>query len=142
MVTFSATGTDLDTWHCRFGHPHVCKPKMMQNSSLYDGGIPCTSTPGKQLSSCEHCAYAKHHAATFPKRAATRAIDILQLVHSNICGPVSVLLLGGGRYFLIFINDYSCYSWIYILKHKHEAFDIFKDFLSMSERQTDLYLQG
>lgn len=59
---------------------------------------------------------------------ATRASTPLELVHSDLCGPVHTNSLGGDRFFLTFIDDYSRKIWIYFLKHKSEVFGVFKNF--------------
>ena len=52
----------------------------------------------------------------------------LQLVHSDVCGPMPVDSLGGHKYFVMFIDDYSRCCMIYFLKHKSEVFAKFKEF--------------
>ena len=52
----------------------------------------------------------------------------LQLVHSDVCGPMPVDSLGGYKYFVTFIDDYSRCCMIYFLKHKSEVFAKFKEF--------------
>lgn len=85
---------------------------------------------------CEPCILAKHHKTKFPKLSQSRATAPLQLVHSDICGPVSVNSLGGGRYFVNFIDDYSHFCWTYILLHKSETFTCFKEFKALAENQS------
>lgn len=54
----------------------------------------------------------------------------------DICEPMSMISLGGNRYFLILIDDFSRKCWVYFLKNKGEAFDIFRKFHVMDERET------
>lgn len=66
----------------------------------------------------------------------SRAGDILQAIHSDICGPMETTSLGGARYFLIFIDDYySHMCFIYFLKTKDETRNKFKEFKNMVENQ-------
>ena len=51
-----------------------------------------------------------------------RATEPLQLIHSDVCGPLNVAALGGYYYFVTFIDDYSRYGYVYLLKHKSETF--------------------
>ncbi|KRX55804.1 Retrovirus-related Pol polyprotein from transposon TNT 1-94 [Trichinella sp. T9] len=67
---------------------------------------------------------------------ATQSKEVLELVHSDICGPMQVTSVGGARYFLSFIDDFSRKSFVYFLKHKNEALPKFKDFIAVVERQT------
>jgi hypothetical protein len=50
---------------------------------------------------------------------------VLDLIHSDVCGPVSVESVSNFKYFVLFIDDYSKKSWIYFLKDKDEFFDRF-----------------
>ena len=56
-----------------------------------------------------------------------RAKVVLDLVHTDLCGPISTSARGGYEYFIIFIYDYLRYRYIY-LSHKSEAFEKFKEF--------------
>lgn len=55
-------------------------------------------------------------------------------MHADLCGPMLVESLGGSRYFLLFLDDYSRMCWVYFLKAKSEAFDCFKKFKSLVEK--------
>ena len=57
-----------------------------------------------------------------------RATDLLEIIHTDVCGPMSVEARGGYRYFLIFIDDLSRYGYIYLMTHKSESFEKFKEF--------------
>ena len=61
------------------------------------------------------------------KRSCTRATKSLQLVHTNVCGPIKPSSLGKSNYFLLFIDDFSRKMWFYFLKQKSEAFGAFKE---------------
>jgi transposase InsO family protein len=66
-----------------------------------------------------------------------REKGILKLVHSDVCGPLSVPSLGGFIYYVSFIDDFSRKTWIYFLRKKVEVFEKFKEFKSLVENQTD-----
>ena len=55
-----------------------------------------------------------------------RSKDRLQLVHSDVCGPVKTASLGGCRYIVTFIDDYSHCCAVFMLKHKSEVFNYFR----------------
>ena len=57
-----------------------------------------------------------------------RANDLLEIIHTDVCGPMSVEARSGYRYFLTFTDDLSRYEYIYLMKHKSEMFEKFKDF--------------
>ena len=56
-----------------------------------------------------------------------RSTDLLEIIHTDVCSPMSVEARGGYR-FLTFIDDLSRYGYIYLMKHKSETFEKFKEF--------------
>jgi transposase InsO family protein len=65
-----------------------------------------------------------------------RAKEVLELIHSDICGPISPTTTTGKRYILCLIDDYSRKAWVYFLKEKSEAFNQFKIFKKQVETET------
>ena len=61
------------------------------------------------------------------KAKGYRAKEVLDLVHTNLCVPMSTNARGGYEYFITFIDDNSRYGYIYLMCHKSEAFDKFKE---------------
>ena len=62
-----------------------------------------------------------------------RANHKLQLVHSDVCGPMRTPSFGSYLYFVTFIDDYSRHAWVYPLKAKFDVFMCFKHFVAMAE---------
>ena len=62
-----------------------------------------------------------------------RATDLLEIIHTAVCGPMNVEARGGYRCFLTFTDDLSRYGYIYLMKHKSETFEKFKEFQSELE---------
>ena len=60
---------------------------------------------------------------------------ILDYIHSDLWGPSSAPSHGGAHYMLTFIDDFSRKVWVYFLKHKSEAFQRFKEWKIMAEKQ-------
>jgi hypothetical protein len=71
---------------------------------------------------CEGCALGKMHRKPFPRASSYRAESMLELAHGDLCGPISPATAGGGKYFLLVVDNYSRYMWLEILKSKDEAF--------------------
>jgi transposase InsO family protein len=72
----------------------------------------------------------------FKKKGRLKAEGTLDLVHTDLCGPIGVKSMGGAEYILTFIDDYSRKSDIYLLKRKSEVFDYFKMYKNRVERET------
>lgn len=77
---------------------------------------------------CESCIMGKQTRTPFIKRELTRADQLLQLIHSDLCGPMQTPSLGKAVYFLTFTDDFSRFTHIYFLKHKYEVFDYIKKY--------------
>ncbi|GJR38489.1 retrotransposon protein, putative, ty1-copia subclass [Tanacetum coccineum] len=71
---------------------------------------------------------------SFPHRPE-RAKDLLGMIHIDVCGPLRHVSRQGASYFITFIDDYSRYGYVYLLKHKHEVFETFKVFKNEVENQ-------
>ena len=76
---------------------------------------------------CESCLEGKMTLRPF-KVIGYRAKEVLDLIHTDLCGPMSTSARGGYEYFITFIDDYSWYGYICLMRHKSEAFDKFKEF--------------
>ena len=75
----------------------------------------------------------KMQRSSFPKDGSVRATRKLQLIHSDVCGPMQTPSLGNHLYFVTFIDGHSRHAWVYPLKAKSEVFLCFKQFLLMAE---------
>jgi hypothetical protein len=63
------------------------------------------------------------------------ASDLLGLVYIDVCGPMSSVVRGGFQYFITFTNDFSTYGYIYLMRHKLESFEKFKEFQNKVQNQ-------
>jgi hypothetical protein len=79
---------------------------------------------------CIYYLRGKQTRTPFPKATQHRATTPLALVHSDICGPFRTPSLGGARYFISFINDFSRFTWVYFITRKSEALTKFKTFVA------------
>ena len=87
-----------------------------------NGMVECMSNFSLDFDFCEHCLYGKQNRVSFPS-GAKRENKILELVHSDVFGPVSVPSLGKYVYYVPFIDDFSRNTCIYFLRKKYEFFD-------------------
>jgi hypothetical protein len=88
----------------------------------------------KDLGFCEHCVFGKLHRNKFPK-AIYRTKGTLDYIQADCWGPSHVESLGVRRYFLSVIDDYSRMAWIFIMKHKSDAFKNFNQLKEFVENQ-------
>jgi hypothetical protein len=64
-----------------------------------------------------------------------RTSDLLALIHIDVCGPLSTCTRNGDRYFITFTDDYNIYGYIYLMRHKSESFEKFKEYKTEIENQ-------
>jgi hypothetical protein len=61
--------------------------------------------------------------------------DLLVLIHTDVCGSMSTYTRNGDRYFITFTDDYNRYGYVYLMRHKYESFEKFKEFRTEVENQ-------
>ena len=91
----------------------------------------------KQESSfCEYCVKGKSHRLPFHQSIAKRTDYPLELIHSDVCGKIGTQSLGGGEYFITFVDDHTRHVWVYTLKHKGEVFQRFQEWKALVEKSS------
>ncbi|GAA0154574.1 hypothetical protein LIER_12516 [Lithospermum erythrorhizon] len=124
---------NAELWHQRLGHLNHRSLYNLQNKNMVIG-MPEIKNEGF---TCSSCLSGKQTRITMPKEATWRASKPLELIHSNICGPITPTSNSGKGYFLSFIDDYSRKCWLYLLSNKSDALEQFKYFKSMVENELD-----
>ena len=82
---------------------------------------------------CDVCVLTKHKRLPFPQQASFQAKEQVELMHGDLCGPVSPATPGGRRYLLLLIDDFSRYMWVMVLGSKGEAADTIRRAQTVSE---------
>ena len=124
-------------WHSCFGHLSFHTLKEMSNKKSVEG-LPPINMPNKL---CRSCVVGKHHRTSFPKKSTFQATELLELIHIDICGPISPPTLGGSQYFLLVIDDFSRLTWVAMLQCKSDAFEAFKHFENLAETEKGLKIK-
>jgi len=91
------------------------------------------------LEQCIDCIKGKYVKNI--KKGAKRSEGILEIIHTDICGPFPVTTVDGYDSFIIFTDDYSRYGYIYPIKERSEVLDKFKIFKAEVENQHDLKIK-
>jgi hypothetical protein len=109
----STSRSDLcELWHRRMAHFHHGALRVLREIVT---GVPYFGIEHQEL--CKRCALGKYTKTTFP-RSDSRATCIIDLINSDVCGPMSSASLTGCLYYVIFIDDFSHKSWIFFMKTK------------------------
>ncbi|GJW15449.1 retrotransposon protein, putative, ty1-copia subclass [Tanacetum coccineum] len=117
-------------WYCRLAHISKKHIKKLQHDGLLK------STDDESFYQYVFYLSGKMTRKPFPHHTK-REIDLLGLIHTDVCGPLRHVSRQGASYFLTFMDDYSHYGYVYLLKHKHEVFETFKVFKNEVENQLE-----
>ncbi|PKU88027.1 Retrovirus-related Pol polyprotein from transposon TNT 1-94 [Dendrobium catenatum] len=115
-------------WHNRLGHP---------SHRIFHSIASCNSQLhiDKKEFVCHACNKAKQHKAVL-ELSRNRAKSVLDLIHSDVWGPAPALSNSGMLYYVLFIDDYSRFTWLFPMRQKSEVFNIFVNFKSYIENFT------
>jgi hypothetical protein len=119
-------------WHERFGHLNFGYMQQIRKKKLVDGLPNIHFSKGV----CEGCVLEKHLEEKFDKGKSQQASTPLDMIHSDLMGPFPHPYINKGRFFLIFVDDFSHFTWIYFLRKKSELFQHLKDFKDFVETQS------
>jgi hypothetical protein len=119
-------------WHERFKNLNFRYMQQLRKQILVDG------LPNIHFSKgiCEGCVLGKHPQEKFDKGKTQRASSTLDIIHSDLMGPFTHPSIIKSRFFLIFVDDFSRFTWIYFLRKKSEVFQHLKDFKALVETQS------
>lgn len=120
-------------WHLRLGHVNFKAMKLMSTTNMVHG-MPKIK---QQAKVCTGCLMSKQTRKAFPHQSNFSAKKPLELVHGDLCGPITPSTPGGNRYIFLLIDDYSRVMWTYLLKNKSETFDAFKRFRALVENSPE-----
>jgi hypothetical protein len=74
-------------------------------------------------------------------RKSERSNELLGLIHTNICGSMTICVIGGYTYFITFFYDYYKYGYVYLMKLKFKLFEKFKEFRNDIEKQAKMTIK-
>ncbi|CDF37707.1 unnamed protein product [Chondrus crispus] len=130
--TFSAHEVSLQTLHERMAHVNVQGIASMIHNNVVRGINSDNHSP-----ICPAFVFGKATRSVIPKqRSSSRAQNCLDLVHSDVCGPLEVQSIGGLRYFITFVDDHSNWVVVYTMRNKSEAFAKYKLYEKLAQTHT------
>ncbi|GJZ28589.1 retrovirus-related pol polyprotein from transposon TNT 1-94 [Tanacetum coccineum] len=129
--------SNTQLWHQRFGHINTKSLQLLHDKNLVKG-LPPIKDEDKP---CADCLVGKQARESFPKTSSWRATQRLQLIHSDICGPISPQSSSEKRYVINFIDDFSRKCWSYFLTEKSQALETFKKFKVLVEKEAEVEIK-
>jgi len=122
---------DILVWHARLGHLSLAAikrlPKTVRGIQLH-AKSPSTCT-------CEACIMGKMFRKPFQPSEDKAKTRLLELIHSDVIGPMQTQMMRGYRYIIMFTDDHSRYTEVYFIKAKSEAPGKFKEYVAKVEKQ-------
>ena len=117
----------LALWHSRLSHASISRVKQLVSRGLL-GSV------SNKSSDYMPCQFGKQTALPF-NNIVSHALSSFDLIHYDVWGPSPISTPGGSRYFIIFVDSFSRYTWIYLFKNHYELYKIYRDFTKMIETQ-------
>ncbi|RVW89802.1 Retrovirus-related Pol polyprotein from transposon TNT 1-94 [Vitis vinifera] len=130
--TLDVKEKELWLWHRWLGHPSFTYMKHL---------FPDLFSQLKNFDfQCETCILAKSHRASFPLHLNKKDTPFA-LIHSDVWGPSPITTVNGFKWFVLFVDDCTRMTWLYLLKHKDEVLRVFKSFHAMVQTQFSAKVQ-
>ena len=121
-------------WHKRLGHISKSRIERLVSDGILD------SLDFTDFEVCVDCIKGKQ--TNIRRLGANRASDVLELIHTDICGPFPTASWNGQQYFISFIDDYSRYGYLYLIHEKSQSVDVFKAYKAEVENQLSKRIKG
>ena len=124
--SFSSIKVSRDQWHSRLGHPAT---PIVQHS------LHCHELPSVSVNNVVVCdAYQQGKSHQLPYSLSTRVTTSpLEIIYSDVWGPAQTSV-SGHQFYVSFVDAYSRFTWLYLLKHKSDVFKVFLQFQQHVER--------
>ncbi|XP_051149296.1 uncharacterized protein LOC127264013 [Andrographis paniculata] len=110
-------------WHTRLGHVNPQNLLRISKIGAVRGLPKFSKIPN---TTCGDCARGKQKRAVHSSLEQRFSSNCLELLHMDLMGPVDVCSLGGKKYILVCVDDFSRYTWVDFLREKSDAFDVFE----------------
>jgi hypothetical protein len=120
---------DIELLHCHFSH--VCKEWLWVITHKLNINIK-----GQHLGQCQTCIKKKQCWPVLVSGLTLRLMSRLEVMHSNVCGPLQVPTQEGAQYFITFINGHSQKAQVYLLALKGNVFRAFHNFMKATPTST------
>lgn len=130
--------TSAHLWHQRLGHLNYQNLQKLTEST---DGVDMEAIKQDKNIICNTCLQGKQTRKPF-KNEGTRATSLLEVIHSDVCGPMEEKSLGGARYYVTFIDDYSRKVFVYFMHSKSQVLEKFREFKKLVENQLNMTIKA
>ncbi|KAL5777431.1 hypothetical protein ACOSP7_010357 [Xanthoceras sorbifolium] len=128
----TSVASKSEVWHKRLGHPnsvvltHLIKHGYLGNKDQFSSLNLCFD--------CATCKLGKSKTLSFPKHGS-RATKYFEIIHSDVWGVSPIISHAQYKYFVMFIDDYGRFTWVYFFRSKADVFSVFQTFIALIETQ-------
>ncbi|KAK2445248.1 putative mitochondrial protein [Trifolium repens] len=126
------TEDEVQLWHQKMGHLNLKGMKKVISLEAIRGIPKLRIVEGKV---CGECQIGKQVRMSHPMLEHQTTSKVLELLHMDLMGPMQVESLGGKRYVLVVVDDFSRYTWVNFIREKSDAFDVFKELCIQIQRE-------
>ncbi|GMF16735.1 unnamed protein product [Phytophthora lilii] len=130
FAEYAGADSEWELWHARLGHPGKNGLVRTQRATY---GMPVVKQETEKL--CGGCLKGKQTVAPFPQRSLKKTSRVLELIHTDVMGPMRTVSKGGARWILTFVDDYSRFVVVYFMKNKSEVASKLNEFKAFYENQ-------
>ena len=131
MVSEQVTSR-IQSNHWKLGHKQWIRSQNLQNKKAAIRDLPTIKNLSGSI--CKQCQHGKQNRVRF-KTKEFFTTKPLEIVHTDVCGPMRTTGLKGEIYFVLFVNDFTTMTWMYLLKKKSETFNYFQIFKEFIENE-------
>ncbi|KAJ9541914.1 hypothetical protein OSB04_028420 [Centaurea solstitialis] len=136
----SRASSDINwLWHKRLSHLNFKTINQLSISNLVDG-LPEKSFAKESI--CSACEKGKQTRASFKSKQVLTISSPLQLLHMDLFGPVNTLSVGGKRYTLVIVDEYTRYTWVFFLRSKSDASQEIINFILQMEKYNQITVRS
>jgi hypothetical protein len=133
LMNLMAKGVDnACLWHARFSHLNFQALRRLAREDMVKGFLEVEQV--EQL--CTGCLMGKQRMTPFLRQVEYRAESVLELVHGDICGPITLTTPNGNRYFNLLVDDVSKFIWVKALASKDNTMEVIKQLQAAAEAET------
>lgn len=134
-MSVSHAKSEIDEWHYKLGHLNERDLKnMAKTGAVHELKFKSDQT----MTKCEVCIQEKETRNAFPRSEGGRTKDLLEIVHSDVRGPMRTESHSGAKYFVTFIDEITRSRWceVFFIKNKNDILDVFKRYKTAAEMLT------
>jgi transposase InsO family protein len=90
---------------------------------------------------CSACQAGKQVGVHHPHKNIMTTDRPLELLHMDLFGPIAYISIGGSKYCLVIVDDYSRFTWVFFLQEKSQTQETLKGFLRRAQNEVGLRIK-